>query len=639
MAISNENTEIYQILLQESEDAVFVIDEHEKIIFWNKGAEHLWGYSSSETIGKHIGLYVINIEQTEQEVILLRKDGAKLIGVLTKSQVKKEGKTYSMAIVKDMSSQKEISNRLNDLERSIDASLAQIEFDAKGNILSVNENFAKMLEHNSVENLIGKHHALFVEENYKASSQYTTFWNDLASGKRKQGEFMRVTGKGEKICLLATYTPIKNLNGEVTKIIQIASDISTQKQVIAQIDKVVRLAGLEGRLDARLDLENAKGDWKKLGDSMNLLLESVANPVIEINRVVEQMAKGNLLERFELEAQGDIKELGISLNTAIGSLNILLRQIAEVGNLVAISAKETLEKGEEMKNATQEVASATQQMAQGAINQAKETDEVSQLMSDVLKSSNDMAEKSVRIHAAAADGQKSSLEGLKSIKLVGENMSEIQKSAENTSDSILILSDRSDEIALALRVITDIAAQTNLLALNAAIEAARAGDSGRGFAVVAEEIRKLAEGSRKSAVDIEKVIREVQKDIVTVAEAIETMSYNVVSGTIASKEAEDVFEDIEKANHETLDLSKEILDATVKQIESISTGVKNIEMIVVVAEEIASGAEDVAAAGKILSEGMNEVSGTSEGLTEVANQLQERIAKFKLSANQGFKEF
>ena len=401
-------------------------------------------------------------------------------------------------------------------------------------------------------------------------------------------------------------------------------------EIVAKINKVVRLAGTEGRLDARLELYNAKGDWKKLGDSVNLLLESVANPVVEINRVVEQMARGNFLERFELEAQGDIKELGDSLNSAIESLNTLLRQIADVGNLVAISAEEMLVKGDEMKNTTQEVASATHQMAQGAINQAEETDEASQLMTDILKSSNAMAAKSVRINEAAGDGQKNSLEGLKSIKLVGDNMEEIQKSAANTSDSILILSERSDEISFTLRVITDIAAQTNLLALNAAIEAARAGDSGRGFAVVAEEIRKLAEGSRKSAVDIEKVVREVQKDIVTVSKAIEAMSFNVESGTVASKEAEEVFGHIEKANNETLDLSKEILEATVQQIESISTSVKNIETIVVVAEEIAAGAEEVALSGKILSQGMNEVSMTSEDLTEVAYQLQKSISKFKL---------
>jgi len=881
MAISNENIEIYQTLLQESEDAVFVVDEDESILFWNKGAESLWGYSSSEMIGNNVRNYINTIDEEigkwGKEIIVQQKDGTKPIGLLTISQIKKEGTTYSMGIVKDISTQKEVSNTLNRLKSSIDASFAQIEFDPKGNILDVNQNFASLLEYdrpqelikkhhtllvanklmfskeyiqfwsklrkgiiqkgefkrvskngkqiwiqavytplknekeevvkvlgvamdissqkeailnaeglkdainlsfaqiefseegkildvnqkfmdafgyntpeellgkhhsifveksheninihaefwrnlkkgiaqngefkqinkagesvwtktaytpikdsfgkilkiiqisvditdqkkmilnmqglkdtidasftqiefdskgtildvnqnfvdllgyNTTEELIGKQHSLFVEDNYKASTEYIEFWEDLRNGTKKQGEFSRITHEGRIVWLLGTYTPVKDLNGDVTKVIKIAFDISAQKQVIAQINKVVRLAGVEGKLDTRLKLEHAKGDWKKLGDSVNLLLESVANPVIEINRVVEQMAQGNLVERFELEAQGDIKELGNSLNSAIESLNVLLGQIANVGNLVAISAKEMLTKGEEMKNITQEVASATQQMAEGAMNQAEETDEASQLMTNVLQSSNDMADKSVRINKAARDGQKKSLEGLKSIKLVGDNMDEIQKSATNTSESIIILSERSDEIAFALRVITDIAAQTNLLALNAAIEAARAGDSGRGFAVVAEEIRKLAEGSRKSAVDIEKVIRKVQKDIVTVSKNIEAMSYNVDSGTIASKEAEEVFWNIKEAKNETLDLSKEILEATVQQIESISTSAKNIENIVVVAEEIATGAEEVASSGKVLSEGMSEVRETSEDLAKVANQLQESISKFKLN--------
>jgi methyl-accepting chemotaxis protein len=885
--IRDQNTGIYEALLQESEDAVLVMDEGGNVVFWNKGAESLWGYSSSEAIGKNIENYINNIDgavnKGSKEIIIEHKDGTKLIGLLSINQIQKEDKVYSMASVKCITSHKEVENNLSNLKNvvdtsfakiefdpkgtiidanqnfadileydasekllgrhhslfvtdklkfskdyiqfwgnlrkgiiqkgefkrvtknnkhiwiqavytplkntegkvvkiieiamditsqkeiilnadglknaidvsfaqiefspegkilsaneqfigilgydsskdligkdhslfiedifknkekkyeeankyaelwrnlrkgitqngefkqinkegefvwikttytpiknsfgevikiiqiavditnqkrmildmqglkdTIDASFAKIEFDLKGNILTINENFANVLEYETSDELIGKHHALFVEEDYRTSDEYIQFWEDLENGMGKKGEFRRVTEEGKIIWLLATYTPVKDINGDVTRIIKIASDISAQKQIITEINNVVRSAGIEGKLDTRLELDTAKGDWKKLGDSVNLLLESVANPVIEINRVVEQMAQGNLVERFELEAQGDLKELGNSLNVAIGNLNALLGQIAEVGNLVEISAKEMLAKGEEMRSTTQEVASATQQMAQGAMNQAEETDQASQLMADVLQSSNGMAEKSVRINEAAGDGQKNSLEGLKSIKLVGDNMDEIQRSAANTSDSIMILAERSEEISFALRVITDIAAQTNLLALNAAIEAARAGDSGRGFAVVAEEIRKLAEGSRKSAVDIEKVIREVQKDILTVAKAIETMSVSVESGTVASKEAEEVFGNIEKANHETLDLSKEILEATVEQIEFISTSVKNIENIVVVAEETASGAEEVASSGKFLSEGMNEVKTTSEDLAKVANQLQESISKFKL---------
>ncbi|MFT5646339.1 MAG: methyl-accepting chemotaxis protein [Aureispira sp.] len=632
--ITNQNTGIYQALLQESEDATLVMDGAGNIVFWNKGAESLWGYSSSETIGRNIESYINDIDEEinrkGKEIIVQQRGGTKRMGLLNISRIQKEGKTYSMAIIKDISSQKRVLNELNGLNRTIDTAFAKVEFDPNGKILDANQYFANILEYQTTEELIGKNHSMFVDEDYKISPEYVQFWKDLANGVTKQGEFVRITNQGKQIWLLGTYIPVKNTNGEVIKVIKIASDISAQKQLIIQINEVVRLAGIEGKLDARLELNEVKGDWKKLGDSVNLLLESVANPIVEINRVVKEVAQGNFVERFELVAQGDIKELGDSLNSAIENLNTLLEQIADIGNLVAISAKEMLAKGQEMESITEEVAAATQEMAQGASDQAKETEETSQLMSNVLQSSNDMAEKSVRINKAAGDGQQNSLEGLRSIKLVGDNMDEIQKSTVNTSDSIMVLSERSDEIAFALRVITDIAAQTNLLALNAAIEAARAGDSGRGFAVVAEEIRKLAEGSRKSAVDIEKVIREVQKDIATVANDIESMSFNVKSGTIASKEAEEVFGHIERANNETLHLSKEILQATVEQIESISTSAKNIENIVDVAEETVFGAKEVAGSGKILNEGMSEVRMTSKDLAEVASQLQERISKFKL---------
>jgi len=301
-------------------------------------------------------------------------------------------------------------------------------------------------------------------------------------------------------------------------------------------------------------------------------------------------------------------------------LTQLLVQVSQIGDLVAASAEEMLAKGEEMKNSTQEVSTSTQQMAEGAQQQAQQTDEASKLMGDVLQSSNSMAERAALINRAAEDGQKNSAEGLTTIKLVADNMDEIQEAALSTSESIVILSERSEEIANALNVITDIAAQTNLLALNAAIEAARAGDAGRGFAVVAEEIRKLAEGSRKSAVDIEVVIREVQKGIATASNAIEAMESSVQSGTAASKEAETVFTLIETGSKDTLNLSKRILEATDDQKETINTSVKNIEQMVVVAEETAAGAEQVASSGQTLSLGMNEVTATSEDLANVAVQ-------------------
>jgi methyl-accepting chemotaxis protein len=187
-------------------------------------------------------------------------------------------------------------------------------------------------------------------------------------------------------------------------------------------------------------------------------------------------------------------------------------------------------------------------------------------------------------------------------------MHEITRSADTTSTSIDVLTNRSEEISRTLNVITDIASQTNLLALNAAIEAARAGDAGRGFAVVADEIRKLAEDSRRSAVEIERVVKDVQKDTAGATKAIDKMKTNVENGTKATREAEAVFESINTSSVETLQLSKQVLTATKEQQNSIHVVVKNIEKIVVVAEETASGTQEVPSSSRELNKSMNEVS-------------------------------
>ena len=139
-----------------------------------------------------------------------------------------------------------------------------------------------------------------------------------------------------------------------------------------------------------------------------------------------------------------------------------------------------------------------------------------------------------------------------------------------------------------LGVITDISTQTNLLALNAAIEAAQAGDAGRGFAVVAEEIRKLAEDSRRSANEIERLVMDVQNDTEEAARVISTMNSSVRSGEEASREASKVFQQITESSFNTLSFSEEIVNAAIVQSESINNVVNITENIVVIAEQTAT---------------------------------------------------
>jgi PAS domain S-box-containing protein len=122
-------------------------------------------------------------------------------------------------------SKEELISRLEAINRSN----AIIYFDLNGIILGVNSIFLETMgyKEGDHEKIIGKHHSIFVSTEYSKSKEYEKFWKRLRDGQFYEGEFERVKLDGELIYLQATYNPILNENGEVTKIMKIANDVST----------------------------------------------------------------------------------------------------------------------------------------------------------------------------------------------------------------------------------------------------------------------------------------------------------------------------------------------------------------------------------------------------------------------------
>src|SRR5690606_12665045 len=108
----------------------------------------------------------------------------------------------------------------------------------------------------------------------------------------------------------------------------------------------------------------------------------------------------------------------------------------------------------------------------------------------------------------------------------------------------------SGNIRTVTALISDIAEQTNLLALNAAIEAARAGEHGKGFAVVAEEVRNLAEQSKRSTEDIGTMIDAMITNVSKAVASTEEGHKRVGEGLEATKRTSDVFHNIENATQD-----------------------------------------------------------------------------------------
>jgi len=173
----------------------------------------------------------------------------------------------------------------------------------------------------------------------------------------------------------------------------------------------------------------------------------------------------------------------------------------------------------------------------------------------------------------------------------------------------------ANEVKSILEVISDIAEQTNLLALNAAIEAARAGEHGRGFAVVADEVRKLAERTQKSLVEINTTISVVVQSII---DASSKMSAN-------SQEIQDlshIAQEVETKINDAVNLVRAAVTASDKTVQDFENTGKNIQMIVVNVEEI----NDISSTN---ARSVEEIASASEHLNSLTEDLNSKLERFK----------
>ncbi len=136
--------------------------------------------------------------------------------------VKKKGNKSDAGMVS-----KNMSLKINEIE-AINKTLAVIEFDLDGTIITANDNFLSTVDY-SLDQIKGNHHSMFVEPDCKNSAEYQQFWEALRRGESQTGEFKRFGKGGKEIWIQASYTPIKDLNGKPFKVVKYATDVTAQK--------------------------------------------------------------------------------------------------------------------------------------------------------------------------------------------------------------------------------------------------------------------------------------------------------------------------------------------------------------------------------------------------------------------------
>jgi methyl-accepting chemotaxis protein len=357
----------------------------------------------------------------------------------------------------------------------------------------------------------------------------------------------------------------------------------------------------------------------------------IAKPIVHASKAIEKVANGDLsIENIQVKNKDEIGAMIHSVNSMVTGLREVVVQVRDSSTQVAASSEQLSASAQESTFASEQIAQIIEQSADGMDVQLKHLKKIHGLIEEMSGNILQITKSSETMLVTVDNTFQVTDQGALSIEKVVNQMNLINEGVSNASQIIRKLGQRSSEINSILGMITQIADQTNLLALNAAIEAARAGEHGKGFAVVADEVRKLAEESKKSADQITKMISYIQTETELAVSSMEEQSNKVSDGFEYSQDAKKAFTLIGQSMGDVIEKVSDVSCA----IELLSIHSKNVEQAIdevkVIAEGGVTTTREVAAGTEENVATLQEVTASAQDLSEMAETLQELVSRFKI---------
>jgi len=478
---------------------------------------------------------------------------------------------------------------------ALEKSLAVIEFKPDGTIVTANANFLNAMGY-ALDEIVGRHHSMFVEAAYQKSEEYRAFWVSLARGEFQRAQFKRLGKGGKEVWIEASYNPLLDSRGRVYKVVKYATDVSQQKAEYADLRSKVDAIGrsqavIEFNLDGTIITAN-DNFLQTLGYTLaeiqgkhhSLFVEPGTKESAEYREFWARLNRGEYqAAQYKRIGKGG-REVWIEASyNPIMDLNGRPWKVVKFATDLTGRKEQNRALASDFENGVkalvQEVSSSAKGMEGTAQSLAAAAEQTNQRSSTVSSATEELAASVNEIARQISE----------STRVVGIAVSETKKSEQMVSDLV----SAAQKIGEVTQIINDIASQTNLLALNATIEAARAGEAGKGFAVVASEVKSLANQTARATEEIAQQIKGIQDSSQTTAGAIREIGHIIA------------------------------------QVSEISTSISSaVEEQSAATKEVSANINGVSQAAQETGRSSSSVLNVAQSLSQQAVQLEDRVDDF-----------
>ncbi len=366
---------------------------------------------------------------------------------------------------------------------------------------------------------------------------------------------------------------------------------------------------------------------------MRIFVWSLVNSINRVIQSLDAAAEGDLtrgMDKKDINRKDEMGTLAKHADNVIVSLKNVIGRVGNTSDVISDATVKLDKMAEQTSNASDDVARSMTDMANGATNQAGET----QSVTDAVMRIGEKIEQT----SQAVDDLLHNAEQMKSAGQEGvETVNDLETISQKVKGQIAVIYEQTNttnesaqEIHRATELIASIANETNLLALNASIEAARAGESGRGFAVVAEQIKNLAEQSNQSAKTIEAIINNLLEES---QQAVKTMNtVDAIIGLQADKVemTKRVFDKVNGGLQVAIEGIESIAENTNELDEARNQVMSSVESLSAIAEENAAATQETAASAEELAATISEIKAATGSLNRVADDLTTQTNMFQI---------